>query len=89
MLSMAWRMPWLQGNPVALMNQNKGVFGVNVGHMWNEADRIAGWLGDILDLWRQGAVRPQIARTFRFDEAAEAHDYIQSRSNLGKVLLVP
>ena len=89
MLSFAFRTPWLQFNPLALMNENKGVFGVNVGHMWSEAERIAGWFAEILDLWRQGVVRPQIARTFAFAEAGAAHDYIQSRGNLGKVLLIP
>src|SRR6185369_16386379 len=27
-------MPWLQFNPPALLNANKGVFGVNLGHLW-------------------------------------------------------
>ena len=33
------RTPWFQFNPVSLMNANKGVFGVNLGHMWGEVDR--------------------------------------------------
>ena len=31
MLSMLARTPWLQFNPLSLMNANKGVFGVNLG----------------------------------------------------------
>jgi NADPH:quinone reductase-like Zn-dependent oxidoreductase len=27
-------MPWLNFNPPALLNANKGVFGVNLGHLW-------------------------------------------------------
>ena len=38
-LKMAATMPWLQFNPLTLMNQNKGVFGVNLGHLWQEAER--------------------------------------------------
>ena len=34
-------------------------------------------------------IAPVIARTFSFDEAAQAHHYIQDRRNTGKVLLVP
>ena len=71
------------------MNANKDVFGVNVGHMWDQTERIAGWFDAILDLWRQGVVKPQIARTFPFHEAGAAHEFIQSRGNLGKVLLIP
>lgn len=87
-LSMLRHMPWLQFNPVSLMNENKGVFGVNVGHMWGEADRIREWMGAILDLWAQGVARPQISRTFPCHEAAAAHEFIQSRGNFGKVLLI-
>ena len=81
--------PWLQFNPISLMNANKGVFGVNLGHMWGEVDRIREWADRLLELWAQGVVKPKIARSFRFDEAAQAHHFIQDRRNIGKVLLVP
>ena len=43
MVSMLAGTPWLQFNPLALMNANKGVFGVNLGHMWGEVERLRGW----------------------------------------------
>jgi NADPH:quinone reductase-like Zn-dependent oxidoreductase len=89
MISMLASMPWLQFNPLALINANKGVFGVNLGHMWGEVDRIRSWADQILSLWTQGVVKPKIARTFRFDEAPAAHHFIQDRKNIGKVLLTP
>ena len=82
-------MPWLQFNPLSLIDANKGVFGVNLGHLWGEVDRIRGWGEELLGLWKSGVIRPQIARTFRFEDAAAAHHYIQDRRNIGKVLLVP
>jgi NADPH:quinone reductase-like Zn-dependent oxidoreductase len=81
--------PWLQFNPAALMNQNKGAFGVNLGHLWDEGDRVGAWLERLIALWREGVVRPVIAESFPFERAAEAHHFIQDRRNLGKVLLVP
>jgi NADPH:quinone reductase-like Zn-dependent oxidoreductase len=33
------QMPWY--NPLGLMNANKSVFGVNLGHMWNERNKIS------------------------------------------------
>ena len=42
MLSKLASTPWLQFNPLSLMNANKGVFGVNLGHIWGENDRIRG-----------------------------------------------
>jgi NADPH:quinone reductase-like Zn-dependent oxidoreductase len=81
--------PWFQFNPLSLMNANKGVFGVNLGHMWGEVDRIRNWADQLVDLWRQRVVKQKIAKSFRFDEVAAAHHFIQDRKNIGKVLLVP
>jgi NADPH:quinone reductase-like Zn-dependent oxidoreductase len=81
--------PWLQFNPISLFNANKGVFGVNLGHMWGETDRLRSWLDQLMRLWREGAIKPVVARTFAFDEAPAAHHFIQDRQNVGKVLLKP
>jgi len=89
MLSVLAKTPWLQFNPIALINANKGVFGVNLGHLWRELDRVREWGDRLLELWAQGVVKPKIARSFKFDEAAQAHHFIQDRGNIGKVLLVP
>ena len=89
MMSMLASTPWLQFNPLSLMNANKGVFGVNLGHMWDEIDRMTGWVDQLMSLWEQGAIKPKIARTFHFNEAAAAHHFIQDRKNVGKVLLTP
>lgn len=89
MLSMLATMPWFQFNPLSLMNANKGVFGVNLGHMWSEIERMRSWGDAMLELAAQGVLKPKVARTFRFDEAAQAHHFIQDRRNVGKVLLVP
>jgi NADPH:quinone reductase-like Zn-dependent oxidoreductase len=75
--------------PTTLIDQNKGVFGVNLGHMWDEVDRLSGWVEDLIAWWREGSVKPVVAKSFRFDEAAAAHHFLQDRNNTGKVLLVP
>ena len=89
LVSMLVSTPWLQFNPLSLMNANKGVFGVNLGHMWGEVARMRGWMDQLISLWEKGAIKPKIARTFRFDEAAAAHHFIQDRKNIGKVVLTP
>ena len=81
--------PWFLFTPLALLNANKGVFGVNLGHMWHEIGRMRMWMDDLLDLWSKGVMKPQIDRVFTFDEAPLAHHYIQDRKNLGKVILKP
>jgi NADPH:quinone reductase-like Zn-dependent oxidoreductase len=74
-------------HPVGLMNANRSVFGVNLGHMWHETEMIAGWVETLLDGVAQGWVRPHVDRTFPLGAAGEAHAYIEERRNLGKVVL--
>jgi synaptic vesicle membrane protein VAT-1 len=82
-------MPWLSFNPPALLNANKGVFGVNLGHLWNEIPRVRGWADELLELWKASVIRPHVDKVFPFAEAAAAHHYVQDRKNIGKVLLRP
>jgi len=86
-LRMLIGMPLLQFMPATLINANKGVFGVNLGRMWGETDRMRVWADDLLELWKVGAVKPKIDETFSFEDAPLAHHRLQDRKNLGKVLL--
>lgn len=80
------QMPWY--NPLGLMNANKSVFGVNLGHMGNERTKMSGWMHTILKGVEEGWVRPHVDRTFLFEQASEAHAYIEARKNIGKIVLV-
>jgi NADPH:quinone reductase-like Zn-dependent oxidoreductase len=88
-------LPWWRFNPRTLMDANKGVFGVNVGHLWDEQDRVTRWMEDLLERVRHPhaeddvLIAPVVDSTFPFERAAEAHHHIQDRRNVGKVLLVP
>jgi NADPH:quinone reductase-like Zn-dependent oxidoreductase len=81
--------PWLRVNPLSLMNENHGVMGVNMGHMWDEGPRVIGWLEQLLQRWEQGQLRPYVHAKVPFSQAAEAHRILHDRENLGKVVLVP
>lgn len=76
-------------HPLGLLNKNRGVFGLNLGHMWHEPEKVADWMTTLLDGVKQGWVRPHVDKAFRFDQAGEAHQYLESRKNIGKVVLVP
>lgn len=87
LLKLVTKMPWF--NPVSLMNTNKAVFGTNLGHMWHEAEKVSGWMQTILTGVDEGWVRPHVDKAFPFEQAAEAHRYIEERRSIGKVVLVP
>lgn len=88
-LKMVVSMPWFKFTPPELINQNKGVFGVNLGRLWGEMDRVCEWLETLLQLYEQDVIKPVIDKTFSFEDVAQAHHYIQDRQNIGKVLLIP
>ena len=76
-------------NPLGLMNRNKGVFGLNLGHMWREGEKVAGWTREIMRGVDEGWIRPHVDRAFPFDQIRDAHSYMESRKNIGKIVLVP
>ena len=78
-----------QFSPMEIMNDNRAVAGVNVGHLWEEEGMLATEMAALIELFRKGSIRPHIDSTHSFDEAANAHRRIQERRNVGKVLLHP
>lgn len=79
------RMP--RFSPVTLMNDNRAVMGVNLGHLWNETALLRAQLEKLVGYYRDGRIRPTVGRTFPLEQAGAAHAYIQSRQNVGKVVL--
>jgi len=76
-------------HPLGMMSRNKGVFGLNLGHMWGEGEKVADWTKEIMRGVSEGWVQPHVDRAFSFDQIADAHRYMEARKNIGKVVLVP
>jgi len=76
-------------SPLKLMEDNRGVAGVNMGHLWGEPEMVLGEIEALFALFREGRIRPRIDSTYPFQEAALAHQRLHDRGNVGKVLLVP
>lgn len=80
-------MPWWKS--LNVMNENKGVFGLNMLSWWEregDLDRVTEPL--LADL-EAGRLEPVVAAAFPFDRAGEAHEFIAQRRNVGKVVLLP
>jgi len=75
-------------HPIPLMNQNKGVIGVNMGHLFDEVELLHGEMHDLFDLWKRGLIKPTVDSTFPFERVGEAHGRLEARKNVGKVLLL-
>ena len=76
-------------HPMSLMSENRGVFGVNIGHLWKEVATLRKHLDALVALYREGAIKPVIDTRVPFANAPDAHRRIMQRQNIGKVLLIP
>ena len=75
--------------PIGLMDKNRAIAGVNIGHLWDEMEMLNEEMQALLALYREGKIKPHIDSSFPFADAASAHRRIQDRKNVGKVVLVP
>ena len=73
-------------SPLSLLDKNRGVFGVNLGHMWHEPEKAKSWMTAILQGVEDGWVQPYVDKTFSLEEAEQAHRYLEERKNIGKVV---
>jgi NADPH:quinone reductase-like Zn-dependent oxidoreductase len=76
-------------SPMELMDTNRSVTGVNMGHLFGRLDILREEFAALVALYEAGQIAPHVDRTFRFDEAPAAHQHIHDRKAKGKVLLVP
>lgn len=72
-----------------LMNDNHGVLGVNIGHLWDRRDMLHRALSAVCTRVEAGDFEPVIDRTYDFTHAPDAHRFLQGRQGFGKVLLTP
>ena len=80
-------MPWWKG--LGVMNENKGVFGLNMLSWWDAEGNLDRVIEPLIPALRQGELRPVVAEVFPFTSAPDAHRFIAERRNIGKVVLVP
>ena len=74
-------------SPLSLINRNRGVFGLNVAHLWEERRPLQSLMELILEELTAGRLQPIVSKTFPLERAADAHRFIQNRANSGKVVL--
>jgi len=76
-------------HPLGLLNKNRGVFGLNLGHMWHEPEKVALWMRDLLRGVDEEWIQPHVDQAFPFDDVGKAHRHLEERKNIGKVVLTP
>jgi len=54
-----------------------------------QPDSVLEALRELLDLWRRRPARPVIGAELPLDETEAAHELVESRRSVGKVVLIP
>ncbi|HEY8779661.1 MAG TPA: medium chain dehydrogenase/reductase family protein [Solirubrobacterales bacterium] len=80
-------LPWWKS--IGVMNENKGMFGLNMLHWWDQEGSLDRVLQPLLPQLEKGDLQPVVAEAFPFEQAPDAHRFIAERRNIGKVVLVP
>jgi NADPH:quinone reductase-like Zn-dependent oxidoreductase len=79
--------PWWRS--LALMNENKGVFGLNMLKWWEREGSLDRVTEPLMADLEAGRLDPVVAEAFPFERAGDAHKFIAERRNVGKVVLFP
>jgi len=81
---------WPELQPAQLVGRNVGVQGVYIGRLLRHApDVVAAATAELLELWRAGTIRPLVGAEFPLVDVEQAHELVESRRSVGKVVLVP
>jgi NADPH:quinone reductase-like Zn-dependent oxidoreductase len=74
-------------HPLKLMSENIAVIGVSLGRLQSRGALLQREIEELFRLYTAGKIKPVIAKAFPLAQAASAHQYIQERKNIGKVIL--
>jgi NADPH2:quinone reductase len=81
---------WPELQPAHLVGRNVGVQGVYIGRLLRHAPEvIAAATRELLELWSSRRIRPVVGAEFPLADVEQAHELMESRRSVGKVVLVP
>jgi NADPH:quinone reductase len=82
--------PWPELNPGLLVGRNVGVQGFYLGRLLRlEPGLVGAAVGELVALWERGAFSPLVGAELPLDEVEHAHELVESRRSVGKVVLLP
>jgi NADPH2:quinone reductase len=81
---------WTNVDPARLVGRNVGLYGFFLGRLLRHEPEVVGTaVGELLGLWQTGAFKPLVGAEFPLEDVEKAHELVESRKSVGKVVLVP
>jgi NADPH2:quinone reductase len=82
--------PWAELNPGLLVGRNVGVQGFYLGRLLRlDPELVGAAVIELVALWERGAFTPLVGAELPLDEVERAHELVESRRSVGKVVLLP
>ncbi|MEZ4220475.1 MAG: medium chain dehydrogenase/reductase family protein [Polyangiaceae bacterium] len=76
-------------SPMKLMDANRTVSGVNMGHLFSERDLLLRHMQALMGLYEAGKIDPVLGGSYPFSRVTEAHAELEYGKNVGKIVLIP
>lgn len=70
-----------------LIQNNRGVFGLALNRILKNPKEITTVINELLKMFRENRIKPEINRVYDLNEVADAHTYLQSGKSMGKLIL--
>ena len=81
---------WPEIEPARLVGRNAGLAGFYLGRLLRLDPELVGEaVGELLGLWQSGALKPLVGAEIPLAEIERAHELVESRRSVGKVVLIP
>ena len=81
---------WPELQPAQVVGRSVGIQGVYLGRLLRHApDVVAACTRELLELWGGGRIKPLVGAEFALADVEKAHELVESRRSVGKVVLVP
>jgi NADPH2:quinone reductase len=81
---------WEQVDPALLVGRNLSLHGFYLGRLTKlQPQLVREAIGELVQLWRDGHVKPVVGAELPLEQANDALDLLESRRSVGKVVLVP
>jgi NADPH:quinone reductase-like Zn-dependent oxidoreductase len=73
-------------SPIQLLMTSKAMIGVNMLHVADDRPEVlARTMKAVVELWKNGEIKPVVGAEFAAEQLAEAHEFVESRKSMGKV----
>ncbi|MFZ1750228.1 MAG: zinc-binding dehydrogenase, partial [Saprospiraceae bacterium] len=86
LLSLAWGFGLF--SPISLLMESKAIITVNMLRIADFKPKVFNSvLKNVVKMSQSGVIRPTVGKVFGYKDIAKAHDYLESRQSVGKVVI--